>query len=159
MQGDENFLFVSVHVFDDKKAFFPGTGKDATEKDPTEKDESNKDTATAMETEAEPTQADLTLEGPLRTQETQARTQEAPAQPVRAQETRKKRKREDKIAAIVAAASAAAAAQETSNVLNVGLKRFSSSNSFIQAFKNRVIPRLDAYRPQIILISAGMSIY
>ena len=37
----------------------------------------------------------------------------------------------------------------------MALKRNSAAASFIQAFKTRVIPRLEAYRPQIILISAG----
>lgn len=152
-------MFVSVHVYDDKKQFFPGTGKDVTEMKDTEKekDEENKDAAEKeneeSESDAAPTLEDVTLPGALRTQEAPApmRTQETPAMI----QARKKRKREDRIAAIVAAASAAAAAQETSNVLNVGLKRASSSLAFIQAFKSRVIPRLDSYRPQLILISAG----
>ena len=40
-------------------------------------------------------------------------------------------------------------------MLNVGLKRNTATAGFIQAFKTRVVPRLDAFRPQIILLSAG----
>jgi hypothetical protein len=109
-------LFISVHVYDDKKIFFPGTGKDTTVPDK------------EKEKEKESESAD-------------------PDQP----RNNKKRRREDDIMSAIGSV----AVDEMSNVLNVALKRNTATAGFIQAFKTRVIPRLDAFRPQIIILSAG----
>ncbi|GAM23399.1 hypothetical protein SAMD00019534_065740 [Acytostelium subglobosum LB1] len=82
LSGDDNFLFVSIHVIDEKRYFYPGTGRD---------------------------QGDTP--------------------------------RED--------------GTYDSNVLNIGLKRFASSSAFIQAWTKKIIPRLEAYKPQLIFLSAG----
>eukprot|EP00026_Physarum_polycephalum_P000756 Phypoly_transcript_00757.p1 GENE.Phypoly_transcript_00757~~Phypoly_transcript_00757.p1 ORF type:complete len:1255 (+),score=263.32 Phypoly_transcript_00757:153-3917(+) len=121
LQGDESFLFISTHVYEDKKAFFPGTGRD-------------------LEREQE--------EG-----ETAPPTPQTPHTPQ--EQPRKRRKKEDLAVAFAAAASADAAARDVSNILNVGFKRAATSATVIQAIKTRVIPRLEAFQPQIILLSIG----
>eukprot|EP01105_Mastigella_eilhardi_P016546 TRINITY_DN3786_c0_g1_i1.p1 TRINITY_DN3786_c0_g1~~TRINITY_DN3786_c0_g1_i1.p1 ORF type:complete len:456 (-),score=100.76 TRINITY_DN3786_c0_g1_i1:107-1474(-) len=74
LASNEHFLFISIHVFDEKKYFFPGTGTVADNQD---------------------------------------------------------------------------------NVLNVPLKRHSGSNTYQQAFNEKVIPKLEQFRPQLIMLSAG----
>eukprot|EP01133_Synstelium_polycarpum_P014261 gene14261-16833_t len=81
LSGDDNFLFVSIHVCDEKRYFYPGTGKDA---------------------------GDQQDDGSYQ-----------------------------------------------SNVLNIGLKRNSGSATFLQAWTKKIIPRLEAYQPQLIFLSAG----
>ncbi|GAM19401.1 hypothetical protein SAMD00019534_025760 [Acytostelium subglobosum LB1] len=81
LSGDDNFLFISIHVCDEKRYFYPGTGRDVGD-----------------------LRDDGTYDG---------------------------------------------------NVLNVGLKINSGSATFLQAFTKKIIPRLEAYRPQLIFISAG----
>lgn len=72
--GRNEFLFISIHVYDEKKYFYPGTGN----------------------------------------------VNDGPA-----------------------------------NVLNVPLRRYSGSATYIQAFRNKVVERLKEFRPQLLLISAG----
>eukprot|EP01132_Coremiostelium_polycephalum_P002137 gene2137-2635_t len=82
LSGDENFLFISIHVCDEKRYFYPGTGKDVGDLD------------------------EVT-------------------------------------------------GQYDGNILNIGLKRNSGSSIFIQQWVKKIIPRLEAYKPQLIFISAG----
>ncbi|KAF2071005.1 hypothetical protein CYY_007681 [Polysphondylium violaceum] len=83
LSGDDNFLFISIHVCDDKRYFYPGTGKD---------------------------QGDIIDES---------------------------------------------TGSYEGNILNIGLKRNSNSSVFLQAWMDKIIPRLEAYKPQLIFLSAG----
>ncbi|EGC37874.1 hypothetical protein DICPUDRAFT_149504 [Dictyostelium purpureum] len=83
LSGDDNFLFISIHVCDEKRYFYPGTGQDVG---------------------AEPDEVSGKYEG---------------------------------------------------NILNIGLKRNTGSVTFLNHWVNKIIPRLEAYKPQLIFLSAG----
>ena len=74
LDGLPNFLFISIHVYDEKKYFYPGTGS---------------------------------------------------------------------------------ADEGSENVLNVPLKRHAGSSAYFQEFEGKVIPRLEAFDPELIFLSAG----
>ena len=74
LDGEEGYLFISIHVYDEKKYFYPGTGS---------------------------------------------------------------------------------ADEGSDNVLNVPLRRHAGSSAYLQEFEGKVIPRLEAFDPQLILLSAG----
>ncbi|KYR00611.1 hdaC, FYVE-type zinc finger-containing protein [Tieghemostelium lacteum] len=82
LAGDDNFLFISIHVCDEKRYFYPGTGKDQGDYDES-------------------------------------------------------------------------TGEYDGNILNIGLKRNTGSNIFLQQFTKKVIPRLEAYKPELIFLSAG----
>ena len=74
LDGLPNYLFISIHVYDEKKYFYPGTGS---------------------------------------------------------------------------------ADEGSENVLNVPLKRHAGSSAYFQEFEGKVIPRLEAFDPELIFLSAG----
>ncbi|KAN0028346.1 hypothetical protein ACTFIV_010188 [Dictyostelium citrinum] len=82
LSGDDNFLFISIHVCDEKRYFYPGTGQDVGDIDEV-------------------------------------------------------------------------SGQFEGNILNIGLKRNTGSAVFLQQWMNKIIPRLEAYKPQLIFLSAG----
>jgi hypothetical protein len=53
LQGDETFLFISTHVYEDKKTFFPGTGRDLADKDLEKDKEKEKDKESEQPTQQE----------------------------------------------------------------------------------------------------------
>ena len=48
-----------------------------------------------------------------------------------------------------------AAGEGPANVLNVPLRRHSGTAAYLHAFETTIVPRLDAFRPQLLLLSAG----
>eukprot|EP01113_Clastostelium_recurvatum_P019823 TRINITY_DN2347_c0_g1_i1.p1 TRINITY_DN2347_c0_g1~~TRINITY_DN2347_c0_g1_i1.p1 ORF type:complete len:1829 (-),score=374.67 TRINITY_DN2347_c0_g1_i1:39-5525(-) len=128
LAADDSFLFASMHVCEDRGFFFPGTGfEDGTAHGPRRGEGRGLTSSTAIMAQ----QNDAFTTG----SNTPAPLPSLPTQPQSSDHR--------------------GGTNTPSNVLNIALRRHTGSAGFMAAVRERLLPRLSEFKPQLIILSAG----